>query len=475
MPEQFKQSTYRGMVVVIDDEEDMCKILTKILNMDGYHVTSFTNPSLALDYIAKYQPDVVLTDIRMPERSGMDVLKAVKEQFPHMAVIIMTAYASIEGAIQAMKEGAFHYVTKPFHTEELIANIEKAIEVQEITRETVIFAEQIKRAHADVQLIGESLVMKEIKQLLEKIAPTDSSVLINGESGTGKEMAAKFIHKASFRCNGRFVPIDCACIPENLLESELFGYERGAFTGASQMKLGLIELAHGGTLFLDEIGEMPLQLQAKLLRVLQDHKIQRIGGLKQIHVDIRLLAATNRDLNSDIEEGRFRPDLFYRLNVINIRMPALRERPDDIPLLVSYFIARHGPRLHKPNVGIKPAAMELLNRYYWPGNVRELENVIERIIVLLDGEMIELEDVPADIRNGMAPRVGLPPAAPQKTIPVDYKEARVQFETDYLRELLERTGGSVSEAARISGVSRRNLYEKLEKLGIRPEEFKKGE
>jgi len=463
------------MVVVIDDEEDMCKILTKILNMDGYHVTSFTNPSLALDYIAKYQPDVVLTDIRMPERSGMDVLKAVKEQFPHMAVIIMTAYASIEGAIQAMKEGAFHYVTKPFHTEELIANIEKAIEVQEITRETVIFAEQIKRAHADVQLIGESLVMKEIKQLLEKIAPTDSSVLINGESGTGKEMAAKFIHKASFRCNGRFVPIDCACIPENLLESELFGYERGAFTGASQMKLGLIELAHGGTLFLDEIGEMPLQLQAKLLRVLQDHKIQRIGGLKQIHVDIRLLAATNRDLNSDIEEGRFRPDLFYRLNVINIRMPALRERPDDIPLLVSYFIARHGPRLHKPNVGIKPAAMELLNRYYWPGNVRELENVIERIIVLLDGEMIELEDVPADIRNGMAPRVGLPPAAPQKTIPVDYKEARVQFETDYLRELLERTGGSVSEAARISGVSRRNLYEKLEKLGIRPEEFKKGE
>jgi len=475
MPEQFKQSTYRGMVVVIDDEEDMCKVLTKILNMEGYHVTSFTNPNLALNYIAKYQPDVVLTDIRMPELSGMDVLKAVKEQFPHMAVIIMTAYASIEGAIQAMKEGAFHYVTKPFHTEELVANIEKAIEVQEITRETVIFAEQIKRAHADVQLIGESSAMKEIKQILEKIAPTDSSVLINGESGTGKEMAAKFIHKASFRRNGRFVPIDCACIPENLLESELFGYERGAFTGASQMKLGLIELAHGGTLFLDEVGEMPLQLQAKLLRVLQDHKIQRIGGLKQIHVDIRLLAATNRDLNSDIEEGRFRSDLFYRLNVINIRMPALRERPEDIPLLVNYFIARHGPRLHKPNVGITPAAMELLNRYYWPGNVREMENVIERILVLLDGDMIEPEDIPADIRNGMALRVVPLPAAPQKAIPVDYKEARGQFETDYLRELLERTGGSVSEAARISGVSRRNLYEKLERLGIRPEEFKKGE
>jgi len=405
----------------------------------------------------------------------MDVLKDVKIKYPHIAVIIMTAYASIEGAIQAMKQGAFHYVTKPFNTDELVANIEKAMEVHLLTKESVSFAEQIRRAHEDIQLIGDSPQLRTMKKLLEKSAPTDSAVLISGESGTGKELAARFIHKASHRNDKRFVPIDCACIPENLLESELFGFERGAFTGANQTKLGLLELAHGGTLFLDEIGELPLQLQAKLLRVLQEHEIQRVGGLKQIYVDIRLLAATNRDLQSAIEEGHFRQDLFYRLNVINIEMPPLRERTGDIPLLVKHFIVTLGARLHKPEVNITPAAINLLSQYSWPGNVRELENVMERMLVLLEGSTIKPSDIPVDIRGG----IEVVPAKERepllRAIPIDYKEARVRFETEYLKELLEKTRGSVSEAAKISGISRRNIYEKLDKMGLQPQEFKKKE
>jgi DNA-binding NtrC family response regulator len=472
MAEKFNHSSYRGMVVVIDDEEDMCKILTKILNMEGYHVSAFTSPVRALDYIGKYQPDVVLTDIRMPECSGMEILKSVKSQFPQISVIIMTAYASIEGAISAMKEGAFHYVTKPFRTEELIANIEKAIEIHHLTRETVNFSEQIRRAYADVSLIGESSALMEIKGVLEKVAPTDSAVLISGNSGTGKELAAKFLHKASHRGDKRFVPIDCACIPENLLESELFGYERGAFTGASQMKIGLLELADGGTLFLDEIGELPLHLQSKLLRVLQERVIQRVGGLKQILVDIRLLAATNRDLPEEIRKGNFRQDLYYRLNVINVRMPDLCEREGDVPVLVQYFLSKIGPRFRKQEIEIETAAMDLLIHYRWPGNVRELENVIERILVLLDGNIIKPDDIPADIRDEFQINQPDSPQKPGKTVPVDYKEARTQFEREYLRELLEKTKGSVSRAAGISGISRRNFYEKLDKLGIQLDEFK---
>jgi len=473
MVDVYKHSIYRGMVVVIDDEPDMCKILTKILNIEGYHVNSFTDPGKAMEYVEKYQPDVVLTDIRMPERSGMDILKEVKEKFPGVSVIIMTAYASIEGAIQAMKEGAFHYVTKPFNIEELLVNVEKALEMRELSRETVSFSEQIKRAYEDINIIGESPQIREVKQILEKIAPTDSAVLIGGASGTGKELAAKFIHKASHRSDKRFVPINCACIPENLLESELFGYERGAFTGASQMKLGLIELAHGGTLFLDEIGELPVQLQAKLLRVLQEQQIQRVGGLKEIFVDIRLLAASNRDLHSAIEEGTFRQDLFYRLNVINIRMPPLIERTGDIPLLVDYFLKEIGMRLHKPDVIMSNAARELLTHYFWPGNVRELENVIERMLVLLEGKVIRPSDIPRDIREGIEVETPEETEPVLKTIPIDYREARTRFESEYLRELLEKTNGSVSQAARISGISRRNLYDKLDKLGLQPQEFKK--
>ena len=468
---ELHQSSYKGTVVVIDDEEEMGNILTRILNMEGYHITSFTNPVKALEYIGKYQPDVVLTDIRMPEMSGMEVLAKVKENFPDIAVIIMTAYATIEGAIKSMKDGAFHYVTKPFNTEELVANLEKALEMRRLQQETASFSEQIKRAYADISLVGDSVSMNKVKEILEKIATTDSSVLINGESGTGKELAAKFIHKASHRSDKRFVPIDCACIPENLLESELFGYERGAFTGAEKTKLGLIEMAHGGTLFLDEIGELPLALQAKLLRVLQEHQIQRVGGLKQIQVDIRLLAATNRDLADAIKDGFFRQDLFYRLNVIKIKMPPLREREGDIPILADYFIKKIGERLHKQNISISSAAMNLLKEYNWPGNVRELENVIERMLVLLEGKTIKAEDIPPDIRGGIRIETGTESGSGRE-VPIEYRKAREQFESEYIRELLEKTGGSVSQAARLSGISRRNLYDKMDKLHIQTDEFK---
>ncbi|MCX7766039.1 MAG: sigma-54 dependent transcriptional regulator, partial [Candidatus Sumerlaeia bacterium] len=297
---------YRGSVVVIDDEPDMCKILTKALNIEGYHVTAFTSPLRALEYVQKYRPDLVLSDIKMDELDGMEVLRQVKEIDPNIVVIMITAYGTIEGAIEAMKLGAFHYLKKPFQLDEMLALIDKALSFKRLKDENLGYQEHVALLYGEVEIIGESPAMKKVKELIARIAPTDSSVLIYGESGTGKELVAKAIHQLSPRKNKRFVPINCAGIPETLIESELFGYEKGAFTGATQTKMGLIEVANDGTLFLDEIGDLPLPLQAKLLRVLQEREIQRIGGLKQIPVDIRLLAATNRDLKYEMEQGNFR-------------------------------------------------------------------------------------------------------------------------------------------------------------------------
>jgi DNA-binding NtrC family response regulator len=466
--EQPSLKNYRGSVAVVDDEENMCKILSRVLNLEGYHVTTFTDPRRALDYVLQYNPDIVLTDMKMPELSGLDVLRQVLKHDPNIVVIMITAFGTIEGAIEAMKAGAFHYVTKPFNTDELLATLEKAIEHKRLSDENRSFSEHLRREFAKADIIGDSEEMVKIKALIEKIAPTDSAVLIRGETGTGKELVAKAIHGASPRRTRRFVPINCASIPETLIESELFGYERGAFTGAAQTKIGLIELAHGGTLFLDEIGDLPLHLQAKLLRVLQEHEIQRLGGVRLIPVDIRLIAATNQDLQAAMESGAFRHDLFYRLNVINIQLPPLRDRGDDVYLLIKHFLNRYGQKMHKPFLRIQPDAVHALKDYAWPGNVRELENIIERTVVLLEGEEIRAEDIPSDILIGAESEelAGAEKSGAAAHSKVDYRAARQKFETEYIIELLRATRGNVAEAARLSGISRRNLYEKIERYGI---------
>lgn len=453
-------------IVVVDDEEEMCKILERILALEKYHVTTFSRPLPAIEFIRREPPDLVLTDMRMPDATGMDVLRAAREANPFCGVVVMTAYGTIEGGVEAMRAGAHDYITKPWKMDELLLTLSKALEASRLQRENQSLSETLRRQAEGSDLLGDSAPIRAVIDTIRKVAPTDAAVLICGESGTGKELAAKAIHKQSARAASRFVAINCASIPETLLESELFGHEKGAFTGADRQKLGLVELAHGGTLFLDEIGELPLALQAKILRVLQEREIQRVGGTQTIPVDIRLIAATNRDLHKAMEAREFRADLFFRLNVITLTMPPLRERPEDIPVLSAHFLARAARKMHKPAIRFDGATLEALQRYSYPGNVRELENLIERMVVLCEGDVIGLDDLPLDLR---APREMLPLAAASRpTKLADYKDAKDQFERDYLMRVIEAAGGNMTEAARLSGISRRHLYEKMERLGIKP-------
>lgn len=463
---------FRATIVVVDDEENMCKILAKILQNEDYHVTTFSRPGEAIEYIRKSPPNLVLTDIKMPEMTGIDVLRAALAANPNTNVVMMTAYGTIEGAIDAMREGAFDYVTKPFKTDELVMTLNKAFEHARLMERNEALTETLERQAGETNIGGSSPQIREVLSLIGKIAPTDAPVLIRGESGTGKELVAHAIHNNSPRHRKQFVAINCASIPENLLESELFGHEKGSFTGADRTKMGLIELADEGTLFLDEIGDLPLALQAKLLRVLQEREIQRVGGLHTIRVDIRLLAATNRDLKDAIERKEFRSDLFYRLNVISVVLPPLRERTGDVPLLVEHFLSRAGRRLRKSEISISPEALEALAGYSFPGNVRELENIVERMVVLCEGNHIGLEDVPADVRRAEAPARRLPQDGQPgggAVSGVPYQKAKDMFERDYLLRAIEAAKGNISEAARVSGISRRHFYEKLDKLNIKTE------
>lgn len=458
---------HEAHVIVVDDEEGMCTILRKVLSQEGYRVDTYTRSEEALSHIRDAPPDVVVTDLKMPGSSGLEILRAVRQASPTTNVIIMTAYATLESAIQAMRDGAYDYITKPFKLDELLLIVERAAERTRLKEENEALTRTLARSYEVMELVGESAPMRELRALIAKVAPTDAAVLIRGESGTGKELVARAIHQQSNRAHAPFVAINCASIPETLLESELFGYEKGAFTGADRPKLGLVEVANGGTLFLDEIGDLPLPLQAKVLRMLQEHEIQRVGGLRPISVDVRLIAATNRDLEEAMRERQFRADLFYRLNVISLVLPSLRERREDIPLLVEHFAARAARKLRRKVPSFGPDALAALERYAFPGNVRELENLIERLIILCDKETIGLEDLPADIRAQDRRLAGPLSSEGKKPSCLDYRKAREQFEREYFRKLIEATRGNVSEAARLSGMSRRHLYEKFERLGIR--------
>jgi len=452
-------------ILVVDDEKSMCDFLEIMLKKEGYNVTATTDPKEALAALEKDFFHMVLTDIRMPEVDGFEILRRAKELNPDTLVIMITAYGSPEGAVEAMKQGAYDYITKPFQVDEVKLTIRKALERYLLWEENVRLRQLVEQRYQFWNIVGKSPRMLKVFDLIEKVSQAKVNVLILGESGTGKELVAKAIHYNSPRKNGPFVPINCGAIPETLLESELFGYVRGAFTGAVTSKRGLLEIASGGTLFLDEIGDLPLSLQVKLLRVIQEREFKRVGGTEDIKVDLRIIAASNQDLAEKIRKKEFREDLYYRLNVIQINLPPLRERREDIPLLVHHFVDKYSREMEKEIKGVTPEAMELLVNYDYPGNVRELENIIERSVTL------ETEPYITDkhIRSYMSERL-LSRELPIKVeIPeegIDLNRVIEEIEKAFLLKALERTGGMKKKAAELLGMNFRAIRYKLAKYGL---------
>ncbi|GAB6061943.1 sigma-54-dependent transcriptional regulator [Deferrisoma palaeochoriense] len=447
-------------VLVVDDDESLRRILEYNLAEEGYAVATAASGEEALEKLDRASFDLVVTDIKMPGMDGMDLLRRIKAEAPETQVIVITAFGTIEMAVEAMKAGAAEYITKPFNRDELKLAVRKALRVRDLEAENVRLRQEVRRIEEADKIVGDSPAMQAVYRLIEKVADSDASVLITGESGTGKELAARAIHRLSRRADRPFVAVNCAAIPRELLESELFGHKKGAFTGAIRDKKGRFEEAAGGTIFLDEIGEMPLDLQPKILRALQEREITPVGSNEVIRVDARVLAATNRDLEAEVEEGRFREDLYYRIAVVPIHMPSLRERPEDIPLLVAHFLKKLAPGRA---IRITPEAMEALTRYSWKGNVRELENTIERLLVLTEGDTIRLQDLPEKIREP-EPREGrgdgfsfhLPPEG----VSLEDVERAV------IEEALHRTGWNQTRAAKLLRIPRHILLYRMEKFGI---------
>jgi len=456
-------------VLVADDELNMRRVLEAMLRREGYDVVTAANGTEALGGMSA-NIHTVITDLKMPGLDGMGLLKRLAIDYPDVPVVMITAHGSVENAVEAVKLGAFDYLEKPFEQEQIRQVVAKAISTYALSRKDARPEEPSERGR--FRLVGQSPAIRQIYAVVEKVANTPSTVLISGESGTGKELIARALHENSNRHAGPFIKINCAAIPKTLMESELFGYDKGAFTGAVGAKPGRFELAHGGTLFLDEIGEIPIEMQVKLLRVLQESEFERVGGIKTIKVDVRLVTATNRDLLEEIGAGNFREDLFYRLNVVPIQIPPLRERREDIPLLADHFIAKFNERLKKQIVSISPEAVEQLVGYNWPGNIRELENLMERTILFCEGPEIGVSDLPPEIVGASAPAVSAS-GADEGTRPAagSLKEA-VRAETERVeRELIQRaldaTGGNVTQAARKLKISRKSLQTKMKELGLR--------
>jgi two-component system response regulator AtoC len=446
------------IVLVVDDEQMVLETFDSIL--DGqFKVLTARSGKEALDKIAKETINLVFLDIAMPDINGMEILRKIKEYDENLSVIMATATDSARMAVEAMQLGACDYITKPFDPKEVIAVAEKAIERDRLVREVTYFRSQRKEIGFG-NIIGQGKNMKEIYGIIEKVIKNDATILISGESGTGKELIARAIHFSSSKKDKPFIPINCAGIPENLLESELFGYEKGAFTDATNQKLGMMELASEGTLFLDEVSDLRLDMQGKLLRALEEKEIKRVGGTKIIKVDVRIISATNVDLKKAIQEGKFRQDLYYRLNVLPIYLPPLRERKGDIPLLIEHFLKRYNQVFRKKIERLTEQALEYLMNYDWPGNIRELKNVIERLVALKDEGVIAPSDLPFDIfiKSSLI-----------KSFPAEggFKEARKIFEKQYIEAVLEKAGGNQVRAAKILGIHRNALFNKIKSLGLR--------
>jgi two-component system response regulator AtoC len=439
-------------IAIIEDDKLMRVTLEDALRSSGYDVSSFETGEEALKKLQENPFSVIVTDVRLPGIDGINILKEISRR-GDTQVIIMTAFGTIRDAVEVMKLGAFDYITKPFSLDEFLLLIERALEVKRLREENIRLKHDINRCYSFPNIIGNSPRMKNLFSLIEKISGSDSTVLILGESGTGKELVATTIHYQSKRKDGPLIKVNCAALPEGLIEAELFGHEKGAFTGAVKKKQGRFELADGGTIFLDEVGDLPLSTQAKLLRVIQERTFERVGGTETIRVDVRIIGATNKNLQKEVENGTFREDLFYRLNVIPLLIPPLRERREDIPDLVEFFLKRFNARLSK-NARFSKEAMELLLEYDYPGNVRELENIVERVVTLSTGELIKKEDLP------------LPLITSQSSNYPSLSEITNRAEREYIVRVLKLTGGNRTRAAEMLGISRKTLWEKLNAYGI---------
>ena len=438
-------------LLIVDDEEPLRIRLEKRFNRKGYSVCSASNGSYALMLAEKKRFHVALLDIKMPGMNGIELLKALKVQQPFVEVIILTGYAEVDTAIEAMKLGAYDYLAKPCNLNELEVILQKAHEKSALQKENYILRGEVKAHEPYGVMIGMSPKMIEIMRLIEKVSPTDSSILIEGESGTGKELVANMIHQKSHRKDQVFIVIDCSTLQENLLENELFGHEKGAFTGATSQKIGLVELAEGGTALVDEVAEMSLSTQAKFLRVLETGSFRRLGGTKQLKVDLRVITATRRVLDNEVAQGRFREDLYYRLNVVKISLPPLRERKEDVPLLVNHFL-KQGRGSRENGKNISPEALEVLMAYEWPGNVRELANVVERSVILSSGTVILEEDLPIHLKGVQS----------KKEV-----NCLADLERETIARVLEKEGGNRERAAENLGISLRSLYRKIKRYNLR--------
>jgi len=466
----------RARVLIVDDEPDMVENCARILGRSGYDCVTTTDPRRALALLESERPDLLLTDLKMPEMDGMTLLRHARELDPAMPVIMITAHASIESAVAAIKEGAFDYLPKPVSLEELRVKVERGLRHRGLQVENRNLRAQLQQALGLENIIGTSAAMTQVFELVKKAARSEANILVLGESGTGKELIARAIHANSPRAAQAFVPVDCASLPEQLLESELFGHEKGAFTGAVRSKPGLMEVAHRGTLFLDEIAELPSALQVKLLRALQERQIRRVGGTSLVDVDVRVVSATNRDLREAVAKGQFREELYYRVNVIAIKLPPLRERAGDVKLLAHAFLKKYG---QERITGIDEGAMHALEAYAWPGNVRELQNIVERACALAEGETLTRRDLTEHVLvPSMSPLRAAAPAAQSATDQAltasaelslkDAKERWLQvLEASYLRDLLDRHDGNISAAAKAAGIDRKTFHRLINKYQLR--------
>jgi len=448
-------------ILLIDDEDDIRETLTTLLNMNGYTVTALPDGPSAIEEVKKEKYQMVITDLMLPEMNGIDIIKNIKEVDPDIQCIVITGYATVSTAVEAMKAGAFDYLMKPFNSSEIMMLIKRALEFQELHAENQQLKKNLESKYRFENLIGNSEGIKKVCSLIEKVAETDSTILILGESGTGKELVARTIHYNSHRKNRPLIPINCGAIPENLLESELFGHEKGAFTGASSTRIGRFELADSGSIFLDEIGEMSPALQVKLLRILQQREFERVGGTKTIKVDVRIIAATNIDLEKAVQIGKFREDLYYRINVIPIVIPPLRERIEDILLLAEYFLEYFNRTKKKSIKGFSQEAMNLLINYRWPGNIRELENLIERLVILKGDGIVYPEDLPDKVRIIRFEEGIIPLTIPDGGI--NLKDVVEEFENNLIVQALQKAQGVKNRAAQLLSLNRTTLVEKLKK------------
>ena len=463
-------------ILVADDEANLRKLLAAQLTQDGYEVLTVADGREAVAALKEHHFDAAITDLRMPHVDGMSFLRHAQEHFADLPVIVLTAHGSVETAVEAMRQGAFDFLTKPFDRADLLAIVGKAVRTAERRGRGDVAVDPEERGR--YRSIGESDPMLAIYSILEKVANTPATVLITGESGTGKELIARALHENNKERSAKpFIRVNCGAIPRDLIETELFGHEKGAFTNAINSKPGRFELADNGTLFLDEISEIPVEMQVKLLRAIQENEIDRVGGVKPIRVDVRLVAATNRELKAEIAAGRFREDLYYRLNVVPIHLPPLRERKSDIPLLTQHFLVKQAARLKRGDIQFAPEAIEAMVNYPWPGNIRELENVVERTVLLTDGDTIRLKDLPSELHRG-AERADAP-AAPSEdeseesaeNVPGGLKqqvrEAAARLERELIVRALAQTGGNVTQAARLLKISRKSLQIKMKEFGLR--------